>query len=291
MAAAELHFANLRGLQGRTREALDGFAKGRAAFEALGEPLNVAVTWYQTGQALESAGQFDAAEDAYRQSLAIRVREADLPGQADTLNQLGLLYAAKDRLEDSVVFLRQAAEIYTRSEDRLKEGIARSNLAKRLLELRRYDEARQELQRAIACKRDYGHAGQPWDTWAILANLEVAIEQPDAAHEARQQAIATYLAYRSDGGISQSDLMQFYPAVAQAISQNQQAELTRHLNKSFGPDAAPRHTAVVRSLKATLAGERDPTLADNPDIQPIDAAELRLLLEALNQHESTTEPG
>ena len=48
---------------------------------------------------------------------------------------------------------------------------------------------------------------------------------------------------------------------------------------------------MARALQAILAGQRDPTLADDPDVDLIDAAELLLLLETLNQRESTTERG
>jgi len=166
-------------LQKRYPEALEGYAQARARFEALGEPRSVAVIWHQTGMVHQEAGQFDAAEDAYRRSLAIDVREADLSGQAASLDQMGSLYAAQGRLEESVTFHRQAADIYTQLQDRAAEGRSRSNLAIRLLILGRHDEARQELRRALDCKRDYGHAAEPWKTWAILATSTAAARSPN----------------------------------------------------------------------------------------------------------------
>jgi hypothetical protein len=75
------------------------------------------------------------------------------------------------------------------------------------------------------------------------------------------------------------------------ISQNQQDELAWTLREVVGPDTPRQLAAVARALQAILAGQRDPTLADDPDVDPIDAAELLLLLETLNQRESTTERG
>jgi tetratricopeptide (TPR) repeat protein len=249
----------------------------------MGEPKSVATAWHQIGMVHQEAGQFAAAEDAYRQSLAIKVREGNLAGQASTLNQLGNLYAIQGRLEESVKFLGQAADICTRSEDRAGEGKVRSNLAANLVELRRYEQARQELHRAIECKRGYGHAAEPWNTWSILADLETATEHHDDARFARQQAVATYLDYRRDGGHSHSNLIRVYTATVQAIKENQQDDLARELDNWLEADSSPWLTARIRAVQAILAGERDASLADHPDINPINAAELLLVLQALSR--------
>jgi hypothetical protein len=78
-------------------------------------------------------------------------------------------------------------------------------LASTLLKLRRYDEARQQLERTVECDEPYGHTVEPWKTWAKLADLEQAAGHPRDAEGARTHAIETYLAYRRDGGHSQSD--------------------------------------------------------------------------------------
>ncbi len=96
--------------QQRYVEALEIYAEARDTFAALGEPRQVARVWHQIGRVHEAAGQFEPAEQAYRQSLAIKVRENDLAGQAPSLNQLGNLYDAMGRLEETVTFYRQAAE-------------------------------------------------------------------------------------------------------------------------------------------------------------------------------------
>ena len=69
-----------------------------------------------------------------------------------------------------------------------------------LRKLRRLDEARQEIRRAIECDAQFGHAAEPWKTWAILADIETDAGNATAAAEAKGKAIACYLAYRRDGG-------------------------------------------------------------------------------------------
>jgi tetratricopeptide (TPR) repeat protein len=242
----------------------------------------VATAWHQIGRVHQEVGQLESAEQAYRQSLAIKVRENDLGGEASTLNQLGNIYDKMDRLEEAATFYKQAAEAYRRLKDLAKEGIARSNLADTLIKLHRYDEARQELLRAIDCKRPYGHVAEPWKTWSILANLERAIGHAEAAQAARQQAIETYLAYRRAGGVSQSNQAQFFALVAQAIQQSAESEMQQQLNALLEPDDPPQFIALIRQLQSVLAGNRNPALAADPELEFVNAAELQLLLESFS---------
>jgi tetratricopeptide (TPR) repeat protein len=282
-AVAKFQLGTVRLLQMRFKEALDIYAEARDAFEALGEPRQVAKAWHQIGRVHEAAGQVEPAEQAYRQSLAIKVRESDFAGQASSLNQLGNLYKAMDRLEEAVTFFRQAAEVYVHLKDLANEGRARGNLAGTLITLRRYDEARQDLQQVIECFTPYGHAAEPWKAWSLLEDLERATGHSEAAQAARRQAMETYVAYRRAGGVSQSNQAQLFEVVTQAIQQNAEAEATRQLNQLLEPDVPSWLTALVRQLLAVLAGERDPALAENPELDFMNAAELQLLLEALGE--------
>ena len=213
------------------------------------------------------AGQFEQAESAYRQSLAIKVREKNLAGEASSLGELGNLYDAMGRLEEAVKCYRQAADIYVRLQDQRYEGLARNNLADTLIKLQRYDEARREVLRAIECKQPYGHAAQPWMTWDILHNLEQATGNPQAAAEARQRAIESYLAYRRDGGQSYEWGAQVCAAVAEAIQSGEQSATTalaQKLADELAQTDDPRPHALLPKLQAILGGARDLSLADDP---------------------------
>jgi len=282
-AVAKAQLGAVRIEQQRYTEALQNYAEARETFEALGEPLQVAITWHQTGRAYQGAGQFESSEHAYLQALAIKVRENDLPGQAGTLGQLGNLYYDRRRMEDAATFFRQAADIDVRSGNMVGEGRKRYNLAHTLLMLRRYDEARQELQRAIECEKPYGHAAEPWKAWTILEDLERATGNADEAQAARNRAIETYLAYRRAGGHSQSNQIQLFSLIAQATHQNTQNQVARQLNNLLEPDAPPWFTALVQQLQSILAGDHDPTHAADTRLDYMDAAELLLLLETLDQ--------
>jgi tetratricopeptide (TPR) repeat protein len=224
---------------------------------------------------------FEEAEQAYRQSLAIRVQMRDLPGQADTLLELGHLYRAMDRLEEAAIFYQQAADIYVGLRDLFREGQTRSNLAATLIQLQRYDNARQELLRAIETMQPYGHAAEPWEIWMTLHGLELATNNVEAAVEARGRAIEAYLAYRRAGGENRNPGAQLCAQVFQAIQSVRTAEVEQRLTESLDSDVPPWAQALFPKLIAILQGDRDPALADDPSLDYDDAAELILLLEAL----------
>jgi len=282
VAVNKFQLGTVRMLQGRYAEALDIYAEARDIFEDLGEPRSVATAWHQIAMVHTDAGQYDQAERAYRQSLAIEVRLKNRAGEAGTLNELGTLYDAIGRLEEAVTFYRQAADIYVELQDQRYEGVIRSNIADTLIKLGRYDEARRELERAIACKEPFGHAAEPWKTWALLHNLEREAGDPQAAAQARQQAVQTYLAYRRAGGESRMPGAQLCALVAQAIQQRDTTEAEQRLAQLLEAAETPAYLKpLIPKLQAILQDSRDPALATDPNLDYAAAAELLLLLEAL----------
>jgi tetratricopeptide (TPR) repeat protein len=241
VAVGKGQFGTVRLLQGDYPAALAAYTEARETFAQLNEPASVAVAWHQIGRGHEEAGQYEAAERAYQASLRISVQLGNTAGQASTLNQLGLLYGTMGRLEDAVRFPLQAAEMQATLHDLAGEGRSRNNAATQLIALRRYDEARRELQRAIACQEPFGHAAKPWKTFGILSDLERAVGNTAAA-----TAAATAL-----------------------------AEIAQRPNL---PAYVPPGLAALQAL---LAGSRDPALADDPRLAYDDAVDLRLLLDQL----------
>ena len=283
VAVGKGQLGTVRMYQRRYPEALAAYEEARERFTQLDEPGSVAVAWHQTGTVHQEAGQPEAAEDAYRKSLAIEVRLGNVAGQASTLIQLGNLYDdVLDRPEEAAAFYRQAADKYAEIRDAASEGVARSNLAETLRKLRRLDKARQEIRRAIECKAQFGHASEPWKTWDVLAGIETDAGDPAAAAEAKRKAIACYLAYRHDGGENHSPQGRLALAVTQAVCAGNAPEATALLQQlAERPDAAGPGLTFVRALQAIVAGSRDRTLADAPDLSYMMAAEILILIETL----------
>ncbi len=216
--------------------------------------------------------------------MKIRVQRGDRQGEAITLNQLGNLYGSMGRLEESVSFYRQAAAVFVEVGDLIDEGRARNNAAGKLISLKRYDEARREILRAIECKGSFGHAAEPWNSFIILSKLERAAGNDAAATEARERAVQAYLAYRRAGGENQSGSMtpRLCAAVAQALATGQTADAASQIAEvAERPDLAAYLRPLIPALRAILDGSRDPAPASDPDLDYDDAAEILLLLEQL----------
>ncbi|MBI4552391.1 MAG: tetratricopeptide repeat protein, partial [Candidatus Latescibacteria bacterium] len=282
IAVNKAQLGTVRMLQKRYAEALAIYAEAREIFEALGEPRSVATVLHQIGMVYKRARRFEQAERAYRQSLAIEVQQKNPAGEASSLNELGSLYDDMGRLEEAVTFYRQAADIYAKLQNLINEGKARNNLADTLIKLRRYDEARSELHHALECKKAFGYAAEPWTTWAVLHDLEQATGNPQAAEQARQQAMQSYLAYRRAGGESQQPGGKLCAQIAQAIQQGETTAVEQFLAQAARAADTPRRLRVmILKLQAILNGDRNPALAADPNLDYDDAAELQLLLETL----------
>jgi len=282
VAVGKGQLGTVRMLQHRYPDALAAHAEARERFTELDEPGSVSTAWHQTGMVYQRAGQPEAAEDAYRKSLAIEVRLGNVAGQASTLNQLGGLYdQALGRLEEAAGFLRQAADKYVDIGDVASEGRQRNNLAITLRKLRRLDEARQEIRRAIECKAQFGHASEPWKSWGILADIETDAGNSAAAEEAKGKAIACYLAYRRDGGENHSGAGRLVFAVTESLLTGDPAKAASLLQQRLPRFEAAGFGGFIRALQAIVAGSRDRALADAPDLTYDMAAEILFLIETL----------
>ncbi|MFM8330662.1 MAG: tetratricopeptide repeat protein [Candidatus Methylumidiphilus sp.] len=269
-------------LQRRYPEALAAYQLARERFSQLDEPGSVAVYWHQTGMAYQDAGQPEAAEDAYRQALAISVRLGDVAGQADTLAQLGGLYDhALGRTEEAVGFTQKALDHYIVLDNQADAGRQRSNLAIRLYKLQRLDEARQHIQQAIDSDASFGHAAEPWKSWGILSDIETDAQQPAAAATAKAHAIDAYLAYRRDGGENHNGSGRLAFDVTQALLANDPASAAGLLQTLIADPDYAEWLPYLQALQAIVHGNRDPSLADAPELDYSEVAELRLLLETL----------
>jgi len=285
VAIAKGQLGTVRMLQRRYHEALKTYEEARERFTRLGQLGSVAVTWHLTGVVYGEAAQPEAAEDAYRKSLAIEVRLGDVAGQASTLGQLGLLYDDElGRTEEAVAFFRQAVDNYVETGNLAGEGRQRGNLAIRLRKLRRFAEGRQEIGRTIECNAQSGHGSQPWSAWAVLADIETDTGNPTAATEAKHKAIECYLAYRRDDGENHNPDGRICLAVTERLLASDPAAAALVLQQvAADPKLAGWLRPFIQALQAIVAGSRDRSLADAPELDYSMAAEILFLLDRLEK--------
>jgi tetratricopeptide (TPR) repeat protein len=266
------------------QEALGVYEEARERFTQLDEPGFVCASWHQTGLAYEGAGLPEEAEDAYRRALAISVQLGDVAKQASTLSQLGILYDDVLGLpEQAVAFFRQASDKRVELGDQAGEGRTLNNLGDALRKLRRFEEARHAIRRAIECKRSLGHASTVWTTWSILNLIETADGNLVAAADAKRKAIECYLAYRRDGGENHNPGGRVFLAVTQALLASGPGAAASVLKQRTDSDLPAWLGPFAQALRLIVAGSRDPKVADAPDLDYTMAAEILFLIETLGK--------
>ncbi|HRI70332.1 MAG TPA: tetratricopeptide repeat protein [Polyangium sp.] len=283
-AVQRTHIAMLRLQQRRFGEALAAYEQARDAFNSLGEPDAVAGMWHQIGRVQEEANQFAAAECAYKEALRIKISLGNRAGEASTLGQLGNLDRLRGRHKEAAIWYRKAIALYEELGDGASAAMFRSNLGVVLYDLGQLGEARELLKAALAVKLQLGPAAEPWKTWQPLAKVEHDAKRPDEAAHARAQAISTYRAYRLAGGDTidgQTSLVVAMGALLTQKDPDAAGALLQKLHAVARNQAPEESLALVRALDAIVAGERDPKLAEDPELDPMVVVELQLLLEKL----------
>jgi tetratricopeptide (TPR) repeat protein len=288
IASVSAQLGSLRFYQDRFDEALAAHTEALATFELLGEPRVVAIAWHQIGMVHARTGNFTTAENAYKESLKLKAAHGDRQGEAATLHQLASLYDDQGRLEDATTLYRQALEITRSLDNKLNESHTLNDLGIVLGKLRRFDEARESLVTSLALKALHGHAAVSWKTWGALEDVERGCERPEAASDARRQALLTYRAYRLDGGEPMDHPTRVIVSFREALRTSDPAavralllEVTR-LPEWFAPAANVLH--------AIAEGSRDPAVTEDPALEATLAVELALLLESLPPADPTSPP-
>lgn len=91
-------------LRGDYDAALDRYRRSLAIKEQLGDRAGMATSYHQLGNVAFLRGDYDAALDWYRKSLAIAEQLGDRAGMAATVSNLGALYTVTERLADAIPF-------------------------------------------------------------------------------------------------------------------------------------------------------------------------------------------
>ncbi len=91
-----------------------------------------------------------------------------------------------------------------------------------------------------------------------------------------------FAAYRRDGGENQTSRGRLCAMVSEAIRRQDTAEVEQLLAQLAGDPETPAYLKpLIPKLQAILGGQREPALADDPNLDYADAVELQLLLKQL----------
>lgn len=284
VASNKMQLGLVRQRQGRYTEAATLYDSARQIFESLGEPEGAAQAWRHLAVAQKLDGRMEPAILACQQALYLYEQQRNRSGIADVLGELGHLHQALNQLEEAVLAYRRMAELCAERGDGRGEEASRNKLANVLIQLRRHDEARQELYRASECNLPESPTARNWAIRRGLRDVSQAVQNPDVADQARQQAIQKYLAYRRAGGENTNPGARLCAQIGQAIQAGDTGALVARLEQIAASSNVPAAgKLLIVKLQAILAGSRDPALATDPNLHYQYAVELQLLLEELSR--------
>ncbi|MFZ4789935.1 MAG: TIR domain-containing protein [Candidatus Competibacteraceae bacterium] len=287
IAANKMQLGLVRQRQGDYAEAALLYEAARQAFDKLGEPEGAAQAWRQLSVARKLDGQMETALAAAQQALYLYEQQRNRAGIAEVLGELGHLHQVLNQLEQSVLAYRRMAELYQQLGDGRGEETSRNRLANVLIQLQRPDEARQELYRASECNLPESPTARNWAIRRGLRDVSQTVQNPSVADQARQQAIQKYLAYRRVGGENANAGAKLCTQIGQAIrAGDTEAMITKMAQILASPNIPDDGKQLIKKLQAILAGERNLTLAMDPNLHYQYAVEIQLLIEDLTRSAS-----
>lgn len=284
-AANRLQLGQVYQRQSRYADAAALYDAARKTFERLGEPEKAAQAWRQISVAHKLGGQMEGALQAGQKSLYLYEQQRNRRNVAEVLGEVGQLHQILNQLDEATLAYRRMAELYAQLGDGRNEEASRNKLANVLIQLRRPDEARQELYRASECNPPESPTARNWTIRRGLRDVSQGVKNTEIADQARQQAIQKYLAYRRSGGENTNPGTRLCAQIGEALRSNDPEMIDALASKleqiTASPNVPSAGKLLISKLRAILGGERDLALASDPDLHYQYAVELQLLLEEL----------
>ncbi len=285
VAANRLQLGQVYQRQGKYAEAAALYDAARHTFETLGESEKAALAWRQLSMARKLGEQMEGALQAGQKSLYLYEQQRSRRNIAEVLGEVGQLHQVLNQLEEAVLAYRRMAELYAQLGDGRSEEASRNKLANVLIQLRRPDEARQELYRASECNLPESPTARNWTIRRGLRDVSQAVQDIEIADQARQQAIQKYLAYRRSGGENTNPGTRLCAQVSEALRNGNPGMINALAAKleqiAASPNVPPAGKLLIDKLQAILSGDRNPALTSDPDLHYQYVVELQLLLEEL----------
>ncbi|MCF7823481.1 MAG: tetratricopeptide repeat protein [Candidatus Marinimicrobia bacterium] len=156
MAVAHTNLANYYNMDQNYRQALDHAALALGQFEQLSDDWQIARTLRTIGTTYSLLNQSDQSLDYFLRSLMIFEdinREKEV---AATVISIGDVYTQWGQAEKALRFFERALSIYRIDDDYKGILLSGNRLARSLMSLKRYDEAREYLEEMLRVSDDHG---------------------------------------------------------------------------------------------------------------------------------------
>jgi ATP/maltotriose-dependent transcriptional regulator MalT/two-component SAPR family response regulator len=183
-SAFQPHYAEalrLKGLNlyrlGESRQAVDILEHSLSLYTAMNETGRIPTVLMETGMAHRAIGDIESAKHSYQQALKIQVSEKNLYYQAETLNNLAVLYYLVGEYELACETFENGLACARKSRNQRTECVLLAGLGDLYGEVDEYDAALQAYQQAESLADEL--PGFFISNYLILARGNLALRQGD----------------------------------------------------------------------------------------------------------------
>jgi CHAT domain-containing protein len=248
-------------------DAVSVWRQALSAFQAAGDELGRAMVWSNLSLAYQQLGQWDEAEEAIQQAIALLTAHSEgerSPILAQTLDVQGRLYLSRGQAESAVETWRQAVDIYTQLGDETLLTRNQINQAQALQILGFYPQAQEQLREVEQVLQNQPDSTMKVTGLRSLGNVLRVMGDLEGAQQVLRQsfAIAESLSdsqAMSDTLLSLGDMARTQQDYPVALTFYQQAAET-------APAPLSRISAQLRQFSLLLEDDllEDDPLEDDP---------------------------
>jgi tetratricopeptide (TPR) repeat protein len=211
--------------------------------------------WHQLGITFQKSRQWEAAEQAYRQSAQIVEAQDNLAGAARTWNQLANVSLGAGKLKEAEEWYWKAIKADRATSNAIGISIGLSNLADLLQQFpNRLNEAQQLAEEGLAIDKTLDPAAaEIWKTYELLAQISDQQGDPAKAKEYRRLSRTT----RANFAGTEYELRQYAPLIEAIVSAVDDAEVRQQLEPMLENRISNGWQNLIAAIRQILNGQRD----------------------------------
>ncbi|QTE00976.1 tetratricopeptide repeat protein [Streptomyces cyanogenus] len=185
----------------------DLVAVNRSAQEAAqraGDRVGEAMAWNNLGNALEEAGDPEAAIEAHIRARDLHRDIGDRVSEAQVWSNLGNALVEADRVEEAIDAYLRSRDLHQDIGDRFGEARVWNNLGSALLDAGRAEEAMEVFIRSVGVYQAVGDRLGEASAWNNRGNALAKLEQTDRAIEEYTKALAIWTEFEDYYGVGRA---------------------------------------------------------------------------------------
>ncbi|MEA5489404.1 MULTISPECIES: CHAT domain-containing protein [Pseudanabaena] len=276
-AVVQVQLGTLALLQNNLTEVAQRYQEALKIFQQLNEPASEATVWHQLGMTFEKSRQWEAAEQAYRQSAQISEAQGDLTRAVMTWNQLAIVSEGAGKLTEAEAWWQKVIAADRKQSDHTLLCGHLNNLANLLQQdYDRLNEAQQLAEESLAIKQTLDPAAANiWNTYGILAEISDKQGDPAKAKEYRRLSRTA----RANFAGTEYELRKHAQLIEGVVRAVDDAEVRQQLEPILENRISNGWQNLIAAIQQILNGERDEDIL----CERLDIRESQIVLAILGQ--------